>query len=110
VLVDYCHSSQHHNVLFGSQHGLGIVELREMILLRIPIHDLLLVQRVCRQWQAVIRTSRALRQALFLEPITTHLAYCMDEREQEYLMKDYEEQTVRRQCYTTETWYKPVLR
>ncbi|KAL2842578.1 hypothetical protein BJX68DRAFT_270517 [Aspergillus pseudodeflectus] len=46
---------------------LGIAELLELILLNLPMHDLLLVQRVCRQWRACIRSSSRLKEKLFLQ-------------------------------------------
>lgn len=50
-------------------------ELLEMILLRLPLKDLLLSQRVSPKWQAVIRGSQDLQKALFIRPATTELAY-----------------------------------
>jgi hypothetical protein len=46
---------------------LCLVELLELILLYLPMRDLLLAQRVCRQWRACIRSSARLKQKLFLE-------------------------------------------
>jgi hypothetical protein len=45
------------------------VELIEMILLKLPARDILLAQRVSKQWQAVIKSSTKLQQALFFQPI-----------------------------------------
>ncbi|KAK0345939.1 hypothetical protein LTR91_017966 [Friedmanniomyces endolithicus] len=47
---------------------LGLTELLEPILLRLPTRDLLFAQAVCRTWQQVITTSIHIRRALFLEP------------------------------------------
>ncbi|KAF2091927.1 hypothetical protein K490DRAFT_61373 [Saccharata proteae CBS 121410] len=44
------------------------VELLEMMLYELPMRDLLLAQRVCTRWQAVILGSKHLQRALFLEP------------------------------------------
>ncbi|KAK3717978.1 hypothetical protein LTR37_005404 [Vermiconidia calcicola] len=46
------------------------VELLETILLELPTRDLLLSQRVNKQWAAVIQSSRKLQQALFLESVS----------------------------------------
>ena len=43
-------------------------ELLETVLLNLPTKDLLLSQRVCRSWQALILTSLHLQRALFLLP------------------------------------------
>ena len=48
---------------------LGTTELLEIILMYLPMKDLLLSQRVCRSWHALINTSIRLRRALFLEPV-----------------------------------------
>ncbi|KAK5676156.1 hypothetical protein LTS10_011448 [Elasticomyces elasticus] len=47
---------------------LHTAELLEYILLYLPLQDLLLSQRVSKQWQAVIQGSAKARQVLFLEP------------------------------------------
>ena len=52
-----------------STHVLETTELLETILLELPMKDLLLSQRVCRLWHALITTSIRLRRALFLEPV-----------------------------------------
>lgn len=49
--------------------ALGIFELLERILLELPMVDILLVQRVCRRWKAVIQDSLPLQRALFLAPL-----------------------------------------
>ncbi|KAL3442449.1 hypothetical protein BJX65DRAFT_312763 [Aspergillus insuetus] len=46
---------------------LCLVELLELILLNLSMRDLLLAQRVCRQWRACIRSTARLKQKLFLE-------------------------------------------
>ncbi|KAF2656964.1 hypothetical protein K491DRAFT_714862 [Lophiostoma macrostomum CBS 122681] len=50
---------------------LEIVELLEQILLHLPQRDLLLAQRVCRRWHAVINSSKHIQQALYLLPLPT---------------------------------------
>ncbi|MCJ1463083.1 hypothetical protein MMC07_001688 [Pseudocyphellaria aurata] len=42
------------------------VELLETILLQLPIHDLLLSQSVCSRWQATVKDSPKVQEALFL--------------------------------------------
>lgn len=46
-------------------------ELLEDILLRLPLRQLLLAQRVNKQFHAVIQDSLKINQALFLKPATT---------------------------------------
>ncbi|KAK5688067.1 hypothetical protein LTS10_000045 [Elasticomyces elasticus] len=47
---------------------LGTYELRETILLHLPLRQLLLCQRVSRAFKAVVDRSASIRKALFLEP------------------------------------------
>lgn len=42
-------------------------ELFEMVLIELPTRDLLLAQRVCRSWKAVINTCPNLQRALFFK-------------------------------------------
>ncbi len=44
-------------------------ELLEMILVRSSTRDILLSQRVSKQWKEVIENSKKLQQALFMSPI-----------------------------------------
>ncbi|KAK5698016.1 hypothetical protein LTR97_006976 [Elasticomyces elasticus] len=44
----------------------AIVELLERILLQLPLIDLLLSQRVCKRWHAIIVSSSKIQKALFL--------------------------------------------
>ncbi|KAK3691903.1 hypothetical protein LTR37_018334 [Vermiconidia calcicola] len=53
----------------ASVRVLDTVELLEHILYKLPMRDLLLSQRVCKQWQAVIKASKKLQCALFFEPL-----------------------------------------
>ncbi|TKA71628.1 hypothetical protein B0A49_03031 [Cryomyces minteri] len=55
-------------LLTPSQRVVNIVELLEQILLHLPMVDLLLAQRVCRRWRALIIHSVHLQRALFLRP------------------------------------------
>ncbi|KAL1640921.1 hypothetical protein SLS58_006537 [Diplodia intermedia] len=48
---------------------LQTTELLVLILAALPIKDLLLAQRVCRRFAALIQTSPALQQALFFRPL-----------------------------------------
>lgn len=45
------------------------IEVLVEILKAVPIRDLLLSQRVCRQWRSVITDSHELQEALFLRPL-----------------------------------------
>jgi hypothetical protein len=54
-------------VKMATNKVLCLVELLELILLKLPMRDLLLAQRVCRQWRACIRSSNRLQQKLFLQ-------------------------------------------
>ncbi|KAK5128287.1 hypothetical protein LTR85_002954 [Meristemomyces frigidus] len=47
--------------------ALGVTELKERILLHLPLKDLLLAQRVSKEWRDLIQDSQKTRQALFLE-------------------------------------------
>ncbi|KAK4989311.1 hypothetical protein LTR50_003303 [Elasticomyces elasticus] len=53
-------------------------ELLEQILLQVPIKDVLVYQRVCGQWQAVIASSIRLQRALFFAPDWTRGARTCD--------------------------------
>ena len=44
----------------------GVTELLELMLLRLPIEDIFIVRRVCRQWSLCIRDSRMIRERAFL--------------------------------------------
>jgi hypothetical protein len=52
---------------------LGIEELLVHILLSLPLHTLLLSQRVCWRWRQTIQGNRKIRQALFLDPLQSLL-------------------------------------
>jgi hypothetical protein len=52
---------------------LGTTELLEQVLLKLPLRDTLLAQNVCRRWKAVIETSPALQQKLWLKSATSPL-------------------------------------
>ena len=56
-------------IMAASVRVLDTVELLEHILYKLPMRDLLLSQRVCKQWQAVIKASKKLQCALFFEPL-----------------------------------------
>ena len=47
----------------------GVAELLEKILLEAEATDILLLQRVCRFWQATVQGSTPLKQAIFLTRI-----------------------------------------
>lgn len=69
----------------ASLHVLGTTELLETILLGLPMQDLLLDQRVCRSWRALITSSIRLQQALFLEPVpygnVSYLDWRLDDKD-----------------------------
>jgi hypothetical protein len=46
----------------------GVPELLEQILLKLPMKDLLMSQKVCRTWMWLIHGSLPLCRALFLAP------------------------------------------
>lgn len=48
---------------------LGTNELLENILVRLPMKRLLLAQRVCKHWKALIDGSLRLQRALFMVPV-----------------------------------------
>ena len=54
----------------SSSEVLNTVELLEAILLFLPIGDVLLAQRISKQWHFTIIGSRRLQRALFLDPTT----------------------------------------
>ncbi|KAK0852689.1 hypothetical protein LTS02_012260 [Friedmanniomyces endolithicus] len=47
---------------------LGTAELHELLLLKLPLRPLLCVQAISRSWRDAIKSSPALKQALFLVP------------------------------------------
>ena len=47
----------------------SLPELLELVLFELPTRDLLLAQRVCQTWQAVISGSPKLQRALYFEPV-----------------------------------------
>ncbi|KAF2490499.1 hypothetical protein BU16DRAFT_155039 [Lophium mytilinum] len=49
---------------------LGVTELLENILLKLPIRDIFQAQRVCKQWKTLIDTSPSLQQAMWLVPLS----------------------------------------
>ncbi|KAK3654954.1 hypothetical protein LTR56_003812 [Elasticomyces elasticus] len=49
----------------AQEQALGLAELLEAILLRLPPHDLLFAQRVCRDWKQAIEASPSIQKALF---------------------------------------------
>ncbi|KAL3423895.1 f-box domain protein [Phlyctema vagabunda] len=49
----------------------SITEVFEAVLLQLPPHDLLRVQRVCRRWNDLICQSPRLQQKLFFQPVST---------------------------------------
>lgn len=74
----------------SAQKVFEIPELSEMILLRLPMQDLLLAQRVSKPWKALIDGCSRLQQALFLWPascgavalicpVTNSRAACLDQ-------------------------------
>ena len=71
TLSDHSTISTSPNIFMAtaSEQVVDTVELLEWILLKLPTKDLLLSQRVAKQWQAVIKTSKILQEALFLRPI-----------------------------------------
>ena len=52
----------------AAEQFFSTAELLEMVLLRLPMQDLLLAQRVCSHFKAIIDKSFRIRRALFLEP------------------------------------------
>ncbi|KAK5168660.1 uncharacterized protein LTR77_005969 [Saxophila tyrrhenica] len=53
-------------------------ELLELILFELPTRDLLLSQRVCTRWKAVIENSTALQQALSFKAIPGVVPFCVE--------------------------------
>ncbi|KAF7189844.1 hypothetical protein HII31_08951 [Pseudocercospora fuligena] len=58
--------------LTAAQKVFGIVELAESIFLELEMREHFRAQQVCRQWKAVIESSKPCRKALFLEPGTAN--------------------------------------
>ncbi|KAI5368363.1 putative F-box domain-containing protein [Septoria linicola] len=62
------------NSYAATKKALGIPELQEAILNRLPHRDLLMMQRVSKTWQALIQDSDTLQQKLFLQALPpTHI-------------------------------------
>ena len=59
----------------SASKAFAIPELLEAILLHLTTRDLLLSQRVAKNWKSTIEASRLLRQALFLDPIPAQTAW-----------------------------------
>lgn len=57
----------------ASQRTFGIAELLEAILVQLPPEDVLLAQRVSKDWQATIKTSKELQEKLFFRPISSQI-------------------------------------
>ncbi|GLA54112.1 hypothetical protein AnigIFM63604_011641 [Aspergillus niger] len=51
----------------AAQRALAIPEILEMILIRLAFADLLIMERVCRSWQHIMRESIVIQRALFFE-------------------------------------------
>ncbi|OJJ83250.1 uncharacterized protein ASPGLDRAFT_475208 [Aspergillus glaucus CBS 516.65] len=67
----------------------SIPEIFESILLSIDLHTLLLSQRVCKKFHALISTSSALQEALFFKPVRHQLPYGSEDRVRNSLVEDY---------------------
>jgi hypothetical protein len=48
----------------------NVTELLELVLLAVPVKDVLVLQRVCKDWQAAIEGSTRIQQALFRRPVS----------------------------------------
>jgi hypothetical protein len=63
----------------------AVTELAEAIFLELPVRQILVnVQRVCRQWKAVVDGSTPLQQALFFKPTTTEPLSLVENRQFPY--------------------------
>ena len=67
ILADPAEVSAHRTRL-AREKALQTPELLEHILFQLPTKDLLLAQRVCKFWQANIKASKKIQQALFFRP------------------------------------------
>ncbi|KAF2815173.1 uncharacterized protein BDZ99DRAFT_515919 [Mytilinidion resinicola] len=52
----------------AAKRVLGVTELLEFILLKLPIQNIFQAQRVCKQWKEAIDNSSPLQQAMWLTP------------------------------------------
>lgn len=51
----------------------AIFELAEAIFLELPVRDLVVHQRTCKQWQAVLAESSKLQEAIFFKGLSAEL-------------------------------------
>ena len=72
----------------SASKAFAIPELLEAILLHLTTRDLLLSQRVAKNWKSTISASRLLRQALFLEPIPAQTAWIARLRRDEEVLEE----------------------
>jgi hypothetical protein len=69
------HSNTNEMATSASTTVFADFDLLEDILLHLPLQDLLLTERVCKQWQGMQQTSSRVRKALFLEPFHAQKIY-----------------------------------
>ncbi|KXT09269.1 hypothetical protein AC579_2127 [Pseudocercospora musae] len=68
---------------FAADAVLSTTELLESILEHLPMKDLLLNQRVCKKWQAVVSQSPYLQQKLFFQPREAQFKWLLEIKELE---------------------------
>ncbi|KAK4897490.1 hypothetical protein LTR27_004634 [Elasticomyces elasticus] len=67
------------NAASALRRVLDTQELREAIILRLPIKDILIkAPLVCKDWNATIKASPRLRKALFFEPVAGKPLKCLE--------------------------------
>ncbi|USW53653.1 Putative F-box-like domain superfamily protein [Septoria linicola] len=64
----------------AAQRTFNVAELLEMILLELPPRDVLLAQRVNKQWQGAITASLKLQQLLFFKPVSAQVLVYEDDQ------------------------------
>jgi hypothetical protein len=69
------HPNTNEMATFASTTVFADFDLLEDVLLHLPLQDLLLTERVCKQWQSMQQSSSRVRKALFLEPFHAQKIY-----------------------------------
>ncbi|KAK5738584.1 hypothetical protein LTR17_005920 [Elasticomyces elasticus] len=67
-------------VLPQATKAFAVPELLEMILLYLPMRDLLLAERVCKEWQGNMQNSPNIQRALFFRPASSGVVSYIDWR------------------------------
>lgn len=76
---------QSNRIVMAQEAVLATTELLEAILLALPPRDILLVQRVSKRFETVVKQSTTLQCALFLQPVKDSPLHFVFSGEQEHM-------------------------